>query len=287
MNTAIKSNLNLNHFIIIISESFGTIFVVRWLIGHIINLIMELSQKKEFENDQRFKNFNAVKKCFKYIDEAVQVSVLAINIQFWTCKLWVSLTEEPVKGFIVSRLKRDLLPQVSSFSEIFTFYVTFQTRNLYFSQLRDLKSNKQRTQIPTASDLLTVGCDRVGKVFLSKKILKVLFLLQFLTLKISKSQFAGKGGNEILFAEKSLGSWWSIWHKLFENHNDELQAFYRSSRLSRSILRLKIIFFDYQIINLQFFEKVKIEIFLRSMGRSSWETAWLVSDFLRRWKNSK
>merc|ERR1711937_1059572 len=59
----------------------------------------------EFENDQRFKNFNAVKKCFKYIDEAVQ-------------------------GFIGSRLKRDLLPQ-------------------------------QRTQIPTASDLLTVGCDRV------------------------------------------------------------------------------------------------------------------------------
>ena len=70
MNTAIKSNLNLNHFIIIISERFGTIFVVF------------LSQKKEFENDQRFKNFNAVKKCFKYIDEAVQVSVLAINLQF-------------------------------------------------------------------------------------------------------------------------------------------------------------------------------------------------------------
>ena len=111
-----------------------------------------------------------------------------------------------MKGFIVSRLKRDLLPQVSSFTEIFTFYVTFQTRNLYFSQLRDLKSNKQRTQIPTASDLLTVGCDRVGKVFLSKNIFKVLFFLQFLTLKISKSQFAGEGGNEILLAEKSLGS---------------------------------------------------------------------------------
>ena len=136
---------------------------------------MGLSQKAEFENDQRFKNFNAVKKCFKYIDEAVQVLILTINLRFLPQKLWVSFTEEPVKGFIVSRLKRDLLPQVSSFFEILSFLCYFQTRNLYFSQLQDLKSNRQRTQISTASDLLTVGCDRVEKVFLSENILKILF----------------------------------------------------------------------------------------------------------------
>ena len=78
----------------------------------------------ELEEDHRFKNFNSVKKCFKYIDQAVQ-------------------------GFIVSRFKIYLWPKIRDLSndEIFVL-------------LRDLKSNSKKTQIQKASDLLTVGSDR-------------------------------------------------------------------------------------------------------------------------------
>ena len=66
----------------LLKKKKGVSLTVIYCYGPVVDLISDLSHKKEFENDQRFKNFNAVKKCFKYIDEAVQVLILTVNLRF-------------------------------------------------------------------------------------------------------------------------------------------------------------------------------------------------------------